>query len=227
MSGINPASHKSQLQHYFDGVGFERWSAIYGDADLSRIRRTIREGHEQMLAQVEMWLLDDRKPKTLLDAGCGTGLLSVRMAQHGINVRGIDIAPRMISAASLAAENAQVDHFSDFSVGDVETVDGQFDAAVCLDVLVHYPHNAFSQLCTHLAQRSTGSFIMTYAPYNRLLAMLHWLGGRFPKGERRTDIQMIPERVVKQALAEANMKIFRQVSISHGFYHVTLLEARR
>mgnify|MGYP000269925098 CR=1 FL=1 len=36
-------NHKSRLLAYFDGQGFERWSAIYGDAEVSRIRRTIRD----------------------------------------------------------------------------------------------------------------------------------------------------------------------------------------
>ena len=52
------AQHKAQLQDYFDGVGFDRWSAIYGKAPLSRIRRTIRTGHDRMLAQADAWLAE-------------------------------------------------------------------------------------------------------------------------------------------------------------------------
>ena len=66
-----------------------------------------------------------------------------------------------------------------------------------------------------------------YAPREPVLAALHWLGGRFPRGERRTDIQMIPEPFVRATLAAAGMQVVRQARVSRGFYHVTLLEARR
>src|SRR5215218_1065665 len=86
--------HKSRLRDYFNGIGFERWSAIYGQAEVSRIRQTIRAGHAVMLAQAEQWLVealraDERstikdestathpsssalRPSSILDAGCGT-----------------------------------------------------------------------------------------------------------------------------------------------------------
>ena len=70
-----------------------------------------------------------------------------------------------------------------------------------------------------------GPLLLTYAPSEPVLAALHWLGGRFPKGERRTDIQMIPARFVGETLAQAGMTVYRQARISRGFYHVTLLEA--
>ncbi len=47
------SQHKQQLRDYFDGDGFQRWSAIYGEAEVSRVRRTIRVGHNRMLARAE------------------------------------------------------------------------------------------------------------------------------------------------------------------------------
>ncbi|MCB0162064.1 MAG: hypothetical protein KDD83_28200, partial [Caldilineaceae bacterium] len=54
-----------------------------------------------------------------------------------------------------------------------------------------------------------------------------WVGGFFPKSKRRTEIQMIRRDVVVQTLADAGLTVTRTVNISKGFYHVTLLEARR
>ncbi|HRC77896.1 MAG TPA: magnesium protoporphyrin IX methyltransferase, partial [Kouleothrix sp.] len=78
------SDHKSRLLAYFDGLGFERWSAIYGDAEVSRIRRTIRQGHARMLALAEQWICEGAgeagtgaQPPApgyapqVLDAGCG------------------------------------------------------------------------------------------------------------------------------------------------------------
>ena len=222
-----PQSIQAQLASYFNGVGFDRWSAIYGDAPLSRIRRTVREGHRLMLTQAETWLNEDHTKGSLLDAGCGTGLFSLQMAAQGYDVVGIDIAPRMVSTAAAAAQQANLEERTQFLIGQLEDVRGSFETVACLDVLVHYPTDAFVALCHHLAERSQRNMIITYAPYNRLLAGMHWIGRFFPQGQRRTEIQMIPDRLVQTTLAAAGMKIKRTVSISRGFYHVKLLQAQR
>lgn len=228
---IDTAQHKNRLKDYFDGVGFERWSAIYGQAELSRIRRTIRDGHARMLAQAERWLLEalgERRAGSaphVLDAGCGTGLFSTALAVQGFSVTAVDIAPQMVAAAEANARSAGVQDQISFANSDLEQISGSYDAVVCFDVLIHYPLPLFAQLCTRLAGLSRGPLLLTYAPHNPLLAGLHWMGGRFPHHHRRTDIQMIPDRFVHQTLEAAGMQARRSVRISRGFYHVTLLEA--
>lgn len=227
MSGGEITPHKSQLRGYFDGIGFERWSKIYGTGDVSFIRRTVREGHETMLTTARSWLHNCCAGGSVLDAGCGTGLFSVSMAQQGFDVTALDIAPRMIEATRQAAQSENVADKMQFITGDAEAVSGEFDAVVCLDVLVHYPRESFETLLGHLVARSKKSLIITYAPYSRLMAGLHWVGGHFPKGQRRTEIQMIPDAVVLGALQRAGMGIDRTVHVSKGFYHVKLLQASR
>ena len=227
MNKTNHPPLQAQLADYFNGTGFDRWSAIYGDRKVSYIRRTVREGHEMMLGHAVNWLTESSDGGTLLDAGCGTGLFSVAMAKRGFNVTGIDIAPRMAAAAADAADKANISHNTTFQSSDIQQINTQFDTVACLDVLVHYPRGAFGPLCTHLAKMSKQSLIITYAPYNRLLAGLHWVGGFFPKGQRRTEIQMIPDHLVESALAAGGMSVKRTVNISKGFYHIKLLEAER
>src|SRR5689334_22665004 len=159
--------HKSRLRDYFDGVGFERWSAIYGQAEVSRIRQTIRDGHAAMLGQAEAWLLealraggrqmanDDsssfHRPSSVLDAGCGTGLFSLALARRGLDVTAVDIAPQMVAATLELARSAGQSNRISALTGDLERIGGSFDAVVCFDVLVHYPYAGFAQLCAHLA----------------------------------------------------------------------------
>ncbi|MDZ4718115.1 MAG: magnesium protoporphyrin IX methyltransferase, partial [Roseiflexaceae bacterium] len=69
--------------------------------------------------------------------------------------------------------------------------------------------------------------VVTCAPHEPILAALHWLGGRFPNANRRTDIQMISERRFAQALNRCGMQIRRTARVSRGFYHVTLVEGVR
>ena len=240
-------NHKSRLLAYFDGQGFERWSAIYGDAEVSRIRRTIRQGHARMLALAEQWVcegvgswraadgLPTSKPQPLspssapqvLDAGCGTGLLSLALARRGLRVTAVDLAPQMVAAAAAALRAAGLAAQAETRVADIEAVAGTFDAVACLDVLVHYPAADFAHILRALAGRTRGALVFTYAPRSPLLAGLHWLGGRFPSAHRRTEIQMIPPRAVAGVLGECGLAIRRTARISHGFYHVTLVEAAR
>lgn len=222
------AAHKAQLRDYFDGTGFDRWSAIYrGDEALSYIRRTVQIGHAQMLATAQRWLLEACVTGTVLDAGCGTGLFSISMAGRGFEVTAADMSPRMVAATCDGAVQAGVGERVTCLQSDVESVCGAFDAVACFDVLVHYPRELFAPICTHLAQQAQKTFLMTYAPYSRSMAALHWIGGFFPQGQRRTEIQMIPDAVVEAALAQAGMRVRRTAKISHGFYHVTLLQAVR
>ncbi len=227
-TSFNPVQYKEQLRTYFDGVGFERWSAIYGNDDnLSSIRRSIREGHNMMMAQVDAWLNAHNLPagSTILDAGCGTGLVSLALARRGYHVTSVDIAPQMVRKTREHAIQAGLDGQMRFVAGDLEVVGGTYDAVVCLDVLIHYPRPGFTEMCSRLANRARGPLIITYAPYNRILAMKHWIGGLFPQSQRRTTIQMIPDTLVKKTLESAGMQINDTRRISHGFYHVAMLEA--
>ena len=46
--------------------------------------------------------------KRILDIGCGTGLLSVKLAKMGADVTGIDISPEMITVAEQRAHALSV-----------------------------------------------------------------------------------------------------------------------
>lgn len=231
---IDVTRHKQQLRDYFDGDGFRRWSAIYGDAKVSRVRRTIRVGHARMLARAEAWLLEwigttGRTPLAMnaLDAGCGTGVFSIMLAQHGMQVTAVDIAPQMVAAAADRARAAGVAQRVTFTAGDIEDVQGSFDVVACFDVLIHYPQPAFDQLLSHLAQCTCGLLLFTYAPYEPLLAAMHWIGGFFPRAHRRTEIQMIRENDVRHTVARHGLRVGRIEPIRSGFYHVNLVEATR
>ncbi|MEM9955395.1 MAG: magnesium protoporphyrin IX methyltransferase [Chloroflexota bacterium] len=220
------SQHKTNLKNYFDGEGFDRWAAIYSDAEnLSFVRKTIAQGHHQMLAIAHQWLTDTSDVDTVLDAGCGTGLFSVAMANQGYAVTAIDISPKMVSKTRQYAEQSNVIDNMGFVVGDIENLQMHYDAVACFDVLVHYPPDPFIALVNHLAQRCSKTLLLTYAPYNRFLAGLHRIGGWFPQDNRRTEIQMTPDTIVVNALASAGMRIHRSASVSRGFYHVKLVQA--
>jgi len=84
----------------------------------------------------------DRVPSgaTVLDAGCGPGVLSILLAKKGCIVTGSDISEPNIKAAKEYAKKEGVE--IDFSVGDIEHLpfaDKSFDYVVSSHVLEHVP----------------------------------------------------------------------------------------
>ena len=77
----------------------------------------------------------------LLDLACGTGSVSVRLAQKGYEVIGVDLSPEMLSEAQNKAYSAGQNIL--FLCQDMTALDlyGTVDAAVCtLDGLCHLPN---------------------------------------------------------------------------------------
>jgi SAM-dependent methyltransferase len=76
-----------------------------------------------------------------LDAGCGTGFLSLALAGRGHRVTGVDFAPKMLEAAR---EKAAASGFDiRFQHGDVENLPfaaGSFDLVICRHLLWTLPH---------------------------------------------------------------------------------------
>ncbi len=86
-------------------------------------------------------LLDQVIPAgaSVLDVGCGTGTLSVLLAEHGCRVTGVDLSPRMVERAQ--AKGHQHDVSVDFLLGDASDppVPAGFDVVLARHVLWALP----------------------------------------------------------------------------------------
>ncbi|MEI8031847.1 MAG: magnesium protoporphyrin IX methyltransferase [Chlorobiaceae bacterium] len=226
-TSFNAEEHKKMLRSYFNGQGFQRWASIYGDDKLSSVRNTVRQGHALMMDKAFDWLQELGLPTgaRVLDAGCGTGLFSIRLAKAGYQVKAVDIASQMVDKAKAESIRQGVQKNIEFEVNTIESVSGTYDAVVCFDVLIHYPAEGFAEAFGNLSSLTSGSVIFTYAPYNNILAFQHWIGGYFPKKERRTTIQMIKDEEMKKAMGSAGMEVKNREKISLGFYHTMLMNA--
>ncbi len=74
------------------------------------------EQHERWLSTLRTWTGDD--PCHVLDVGCGTGVVSVLLAELGHAVAGVDFAPGMLDRARGKA--ARAGYSIDFLRGDAE-----------------------------------------------------------------------------------------------------------
>ncbi|HJZ44065.1 MAG TPA: bifunctional 2-polyprenyl-6-hydroxyphenol methylase/3-demethylubiquinol 3-O-methyltransferase UbiG, partial [Hyphomicrobiaceae bacterium] len=80
---------------------------------------------------------------SILDVGCGGGLVSEPLARLGGRVTGLDTAPENIEAARRHAAGQGLD--IDYRVGRIEELAAEglaFDAVVCLEVVEHVPDPA-------------------------------------------------------------------------------------
>jgi ubiquinone/menaquinone biosynthesis C-methylase UbiE len=76
-----------------------------------------------------------------LDAGCGTGFLSLELAARGHRVTGIDFAPAMLAEAGRkAAENGAAIRFEEADAEQLPFASGSFDLVVSRHVLWTLPH---------------------------------------------------------------------------------------
>lgn len=79
--------------------------------------------------------------KTVLDIGCGGGILTESMARHGAQVYGIDISKELIDTASHHARQSSLE--INYEVNTVENFAQRsakkFDVITCMELLEHVP----------------------------------------------------------------------------------------
>ena len=84
--------------------------------------------------------------KKVLDVGCGGGILSESMARRGADVTGIDLGTENLKAASLHAEQSNLNDTLRYQHIPIEqlaaTHAGQFDVITCMEMLEHVPDPA-------------------------------------------------------------------------------------
>ena len=217
------ARRRSQLEEYFDRTAVEAWARLTSDAPVGSIRATVRAGRDAMRATLLAMLPDDLTGARLLDAGCGTGALSVEAARRGADVVAIDLSPTLVG---LARERAPADLGAGrikFCTGDMlAPALGRFDHIVCMDSLIHYRAEDVVAALGGLAARAEKSVVFTYAPRTPLLAAMHAAGRLFPRKDRAPAIEPVgPATIARLIDAAPALRGFARgatTRIASGFY---------
>lgn len=122
---------------------------------------------------------------TVLDVGCGTGSLALRLAPSAATVHGLDISSEMIRIARGKAETEAVANVS-FHVGALDSCEfepGSLDG-ICAYSLLHLVDDLPATLGRiHRLLKPGGFFVSStvclgesWVPYRPLLEVLRWLG---------------------------------------------------
>jgi len=90
--------------------------------------------------------IDEHSPvagKTLVDVGCGGGILAEAMAQRGAQVTGIDMGEAPLSVAQLHLHESGLDvDYRRCTAESLAAEGARFDVACCLEMLEHVPDPA-------------------------------------------------------------------------------------
>ncbi|WP_369801247.1 magnesium protoporphyrin IX methyltransferase [Novosphingobium sp. AAP1] len=229
MMSTHPTSpyelQRERLAHYFDGSARKAWIDLTSNAKVSGIRATVRAGRDAMRAQLLGWLPQDLRRCAVLDAGCGTGALSVEAAWRGAAVTAVDVAGGLVDIARQRAPAFLGHGRIDWHVGDMLdppqawSDSGTFDHIVAMDSLIHYKLDDMAWALERLAARCTGSIVFTFAPHTRLLGVMHAVGQAFPRANRSPAIVPIAEAALRARLARLDgWRVGRSGRISSGFY---------
>jgi 2-polyprenyl-6-hydroxyphenyl methylase/3-demethylubiquinone-9 3-methyltransferase len=165
---------------------------------------------------------------SILDIGCGAGLLSEAMALAGATVTGVDPAANNISIAKAHAKSASL--AINYIHGGIEVVEGeQFDVVLNMEVVEHVANlPAFMSAC---GQCIAPSGMTVVATLNRTLRsfivaiigaeyLLRWL----PKGTHNWR-QFVTVNELTELLDPKQMTVFRQAGVAVNpltrRYHIT------
>ncbi|NBQ78999.1 MAG: magnesium protoporphyrin IX methyltransferase [Betaproteobacteria bacterium] len=176
---------RNEVEQYFDRTAFSAWARLTSDAPVSRIRATVRAGRERMRANMLHALGADLTGRRILDAGCGTGAMAIELAQRGADVLAVDLSGQLIELAKERATLVPGKGRILWVAGDMlDAGFGQFDHVVAMDSLIHYEAVDMVPALEQLAQRSTQSLHVSFAPSTAMLALMHAVGRCLPRADR-------------------------------------------
>merc|ERR1711985_76566 len=190
---------------YFETEGFQRWRRIYDDAE------------------------NDIEGKSVCDAGCGTGSLTIPLALQGAKVSASDISSAMVEEASrrfqVAAAGQPKAVTPVFEAKDLESLSGTYNTVTCLDVVIHYPPPKLREMLETLASSAEERLIISFAPWTPVLGLLKRIGELFPGKSKATRAYLHSEEDVEQMLKSLGWKVVRRDMTSTSFYFSTIIEA--
>lgn len=228
-AGNSYEMQRERLAAYFDGTARKAWIDLTSDAKVSGIRATVRAGRDRMRETLLDWLPRDLRRTRVLDAGCGTGALSVAAAFRGAEVTGVDVAEGLVAIARERTPSFIGHGRIDWRAGDMlDPQLGEFSHIVAMDSLIHYPASDIVATLEELAQRCSHSILFTFAPHTRALGAMHKVGKLFPRSDRSPAIVPVAEEELRQRLASlSGWRIGRSERVASGFYTSQAIELVR
>jgi magnesium-protoporphyrin O-methyltransferase len=230
MTTTTPIDDKTIVQNYFNSTGFDRWQRIYGEGDVNKVQLDIRVGHQQTVDKVLNWLKadNDLSGRSICDAGCGVGSLSIPLAELEAQVTASDLSEKMVEEAKTRVANSgKTLNNLQFAVQDLESISGNYHTVICLDVLIHYPQEKAAEMLKHLSSLASDRLIVSFAPKTPCYTVLKKIGDFFPGPSKATRAYLHREKDIVKTLTDLGWTIGRTEMTKTRFYFSRLVEAKR
>ncbi len=207
----------SRVETYFDQTATKTWEQLTSEAPVSKIRQTVRVGRDDMRALMLSRVPKDLNDARILDAGCGTGMMSEELAARGANVVAIDISPSLITIAQKRLPT-HLENQVKFKSGDMLAPElGEFDYIFAMDSLIYYCTEQICSAVVALGQKPTKKVIFTVAPRTNLLMLMWYVGKLFPRSDRSPVMMpQSPQKLIKGTQGFGQMQNLGR--INSGFY---------
>lgn len=154
----------------------------------------------------------------LLDVGCATGSLSLRLAAYGHQIHGVDLSPEMVRIARHKVREAGQEHLH-FHVGTLTGLSGggelpfepgSFDGITAFSLL-HLVPDLKRTLARIYALLKPGGFFVSstvalgedWVPYGLILPLMKWLG-------KAPYVEVLSRQEVLDELQAAGFELFVQ-----------------
>jgi ubiquinone/menaquinone biosynthesis C-methylase UbiE len=111
--------------------------------------------------------LDPKEGERILDVACGGGTLSLKIAERGCEVSGIDMSEAAIEHAKRLAEGEKI--VCEFEIGSAEDLpyaDGYFDKVICSSSLEHFKDDIKALKEMHRVLNPNGSVVLSTDSFN-------------------------------------------------------------
>lgn len=160
--------------------------------------------------------------KTVVDVGCGGGILAESMAQRGASVTGIDLSEQALKVARLHSLESGIE--PDYRLVSAEDLarerPGQFDVVTCMELLEHVPDPRSSvQACAALV-KSGGHVFFSTINRNLKSYVLAVIGAEYvlrmlPRGTHRYEKFIKPSELAAHC-REAGLEVRDVVGMTYN-----------
>ena len=175
------------------------------------------EGKKVLKTQIKLLdkIINNKKPKKILEAGCGTGRILIPLTKRGHNIEGFDLSKNMLS--ELKKKNSKIKT----KVGDIEKIpynDNTFDLVYSITVLIHLPkiNKAIDEMMR--VTKKGGYVVFDLSNKTSIWTKLSVL---FEPNKKRTTLYT--KKDIKKILKNKNYEITGIFSYARTFYKIPVL----